>query len=610
MDCAIRTDDAMVSRKHSMIRLDGGRFWVEDLGSSNGTHVNDVKVQRQALNHNDVVRCGSLWLRYIEDGPLFPTAASSGPAAPTSMVGHSGAGLGYQSTMATPGRPGTFPGSDSRPQSVVVDMGGGQIADKYRVQADDLRGQLEMIRAERDKEVAENKRLRAENSNLTQRIDDQRTQMKEAEEVIEAHKRVAEEIRSEMEVLRERDNRIGNELTESKEDLASRTRQLQRANDDIAKLKAEMDSNKKQVVELSKMKDEGFRKLNEQLAEVEHLREVIREQERMLEERRVGLISLEEAIQDLRRDREARIKELAQLKGERDELRIGFNRLQAQHQATDEENRRLARLMQDISNSDEMMRLSRQLKDAQFEAESQEAEKNRVAEALKGAEARIEKLTADVTKLENASSSEDSRAKAAMGEVRKLEESRAKAEQLRSKAEQDKSEALKAKDEADHEIEKLRKRLEAAESAPVPSAKVDPANEKRMGDLETKLIEAGHRAEEAQKRLADIMERASKLEDENEELHGKIKAASSSAKAAGSTPTELRGKALEVYHSVNDVLAELRVNISVVRDEFDAFAGKNSDTRARTIRDAIEAAAGQTEDVKGVLRNLRELAET
>src|SRR5687767_2141434 len=94
VECAVRTDDAMVSRKHSMIRFDQGRYWVEDLGSSNGTHVNDIKVQRQALNHNDVVRCGSLWLRYIEDGPLFPAAAN--PAVSTA-----GGNLGFDRTMAT-----------------------------------------------------------------------------------------------------------------------------------------------------------------------------------------------------------------------------------------------------------------------------------------------------------------------------------------------------------------------------------------------------------------------------------------------------------------------------------------------------------------------------
>ena len=32
LDCAVRTDDAMVSRKHSMIRMENGRFYVEDLG--------------------------------------------------------------------------------------------------------------------------------------------------------------------------------------------------------------------------------------------------------------------------------------------------------------------------------------------------------------------------------------------------------------------------------------------------------------------------------------------------------------------------------------------------------------------------------------------------
>src|SRR5678816_1997774 len=83
LDCAIRTDDAMVSRKHSMIRMEQGRFYVEDLGSSNGTHVNDVRVTKHLLTHNDVVRCGSLWLRYVEDGPLTatPPAAAAWPAA-------------------------------------------------------------------------------------------------------------------------------------------------------------------------------------------------------------------------------------------------------------------------------------------------------------------------------------------------------------------------------------------------------------------------------------------------------------------------------------------------------------------------------------------------
>ena len=74
LDCAIRTDDAMVSRKHSQLRLENGRYVVEDLGSANGTVVNSARIQKQILNHNDVIQCGSLWLRYVEDGPLVPPA--------------------------------------------------------------------------------------------------------------------------------------------------------------------------------------------------------------------------------------------------------------------------------------------------------------------------------------------------------------------------------------------------------------------------------------------------------------------------------------------------------------------------------------------------------
>src|SRR5450432_540238 len=105
VECAIRTEDAMVSRKHSMIRFDQGRYWVEDLGSSNGTHVNDVKVQRQVLAHNDVVRCGSLWLRYIEEGPLYqPPIPQGRPSGNMGAAPTQAADLGFASTVATPAR--------------------------------------------------------------------------------------------------------------------------------------------------------------------------------------------------------------------------------------------------------------------------------------------------------------------------------------------------------------------------------------------------------------------------------------------------------------------------------------------------------------------------
>ncbi|HMG20188.1 MAG TPA: FHA domain-containing protein, partial [Kofleriaceae bacterium] len=67
LECAIRTDDGMVSRRHSQIRMEGGRFVVEDLGSANGTHLNNNRVQKQALGHTDVIQCGSLMIRFLDE---------------------------------------------------------------------------------------------------------------------------------------------------------------------------------------------------------------------------------------------------------------------------------------------------------------------------------------------------------------------------------------------------------------------------------------------------------------------------------------------------------------------------------------------------------------
>src|SRR4051812_21448459 len=89
LECAIRTDDGMVSRRHSQIRMEGGRFVVEDLGSANGTHLNNVRVQKQALGHADVIQCGSLTIRFLDDGGGAPAAGAppAGGGAPPAEEG-------------------------------------------------------------------------------------------------------------------------------------------------------------------------------------------------------------------------------------------------------------------------------------------------------------------------------------------------------------------------------------------------------------------------------------------------------------------------------------------------------------------------------------------
>mgnify|MGYP001079807387 CR=1 FL=1 len=68
-DCAIRSEDPRVSRMHARFYLDQGQLWVEDLGSSNGTFINEKKITKMTLTHNDVVRCGTLQVRFVEVEP-------------------------------------------------------------------------------------------------------------------------------------------------------------------------------------------------------------------------------------------------------------------------------------------------------------------------------------------------------------------------------------------------------------------------------------------------------------------------------------------------------------------------------------------------------------
>lgn len=66
VECAVRTEDAMVSRHHARVFSQNGQYVIEDLGSANGVFFQEQRVIRHPFRHGDAVRCGSLWLRYID----------------------------------------------------------------------------------------------------------------------------------------------------------------------------------------------------------------------------------------------------------------------------------------------------------------------------------------------------------------------------------------------------------------------------------------------------------------------------------------------------------------------------------------------------------------
>ncbi len=85
----VHLDDPSVSGRHCVIRRDGRRFTLTDLKSTNGTRLNDVKVQSYRLSAKDLVTVGSVKMVFdgddIEDA--HPTQVPPTIVRPSTRTG-------------------------------------------------------------------------------------------------------------------------------------------------------------------------------------------------------------------------------------------------------------------------------------------------------------------------------------------------------------------------------------------------------------------------------------------------------------------------------------------------------------------------------------------
>ena len=61
-------DDVTVSRKHGEIVAQDNRFVFKDLGSLNGTYINNVSVSEQELRTGDQIQIGKFHLLFVSGG--------------------------------------------------------------------------------------------------------------------------------------------------------------------------------------------------------------------------------------------------------------------------------------------------------------------------------------------------------------------------------------------------------------------------------------------------------------------------------------------------------------------------------------------------------------
>ncbi len=83
-DNTVQIDNLAVSGHHARITWDKDHYEIEDLGSLNGTYVNNERVGKAKLRHCDLVKIGKHEIEFKNEGPALFTAvaAKTGPATP------------------------------------------------------------------------------------------------------------------------------------------------------------------------------------------------------------------------------------------------------------------------------------------------------------------------------------------------------------------------------------------------------------------------------------------------------------------------------------------------------------------------------------------------
>src|SRR4051794_4090770 len=76
----IQIDNLAVSGEHAVIVTILNDSFLEDLGSTNGTLVNNNPVKKHILQNNDVVEIGKYKLKYVNEGPAAGQEAGGGAA--------------------------------------------------------------------------------------------------------------------------------------------------------------------------------------------------------------------------------------------------------------------------------------------------------------------------------------------------------------------------------------------------------------------------------------------------------------------------------------------------------------------------------------------------
>lgn len=624
VECLVRTDDAMVSRRNCKISPSNGRWMVEDLGSANGTYITtganpERRIQRDFLTHGDIIRCGSLQVRFVEvaDAPAQPLRQSMNQAP---------AGASLSPKPAAPAEPEEPKPSVPAPVEKPADSGSHKLTSE---QLTKLQEELKKINAdleaagkavqeaqtERDQAVTklenmetEVKRMRADLGTTKEALEKVSRQAKKDKDELAAETKVTEELRQDLKSLRDQHTKTLAQLDELKSSSEAKDRQIAASGEDVRRAKKEVEALNAQLVKLARERDEQVRNINTERGDTDHLRAILKEREKIIEEQRVGIVNQEAQIKDMRKQLEELEQSSAKLRSERDTLRDRATKGQAQIDDLKSELDRV-RAMIGQQGGDQILNLSQENRSLRRDLDAANEEMDQLRERQQKAEAELTDMSKQIQKqnedrkvaLARVQQAQEQAVEQALNDLKSKHQAElTKLEEARLRLQQERDAAVKDRDDVERELEALHNRQSesnnSAESAKQALAALQSERDQlksRIGTLENDLQAQTQALAQAQ---------------------AQAQAAPPSVPAAASASTqemaELKAVATAAYDGITDALGGLRKNLVELEEGFNKVERAVPDKDvARKLRSTLEEVMNCFDDARSQIRSLRAVIE-
>src|SRR5947208_12576328 len=356
--CNIRIADSGVSSKHAKIWCENGQYFLMDLGSTNGTLVNERDVDRERLNDGDVITFGMTKASFVGDQPRpRPGPARAMPPRAAIAQGR-GRGAGIEPEVAPEGivtdepRGNAFPAlrREVRTQDEVeIAALRGKVA-FFEEENRKLKVQMKQVQEQAAHDAAASARADAEKIRtlLKQREDELKKLQKELDE--------KETYYSPAELERERKRMEAAIEAERRRDTETLQRQIKELEHRVAVRGAESDTVARQLKEkddLIKMLSEREDEIQSEIKSRDAKAQELQEQMKALKEGANAAAGKEKELNDKLKQKNAQLgqlgKERGQLVQELAKARLIIARLGGADEAAAavEEQERATKTMQD-----------------------------------------------------------------------------------------------------------------------------------------------------------------------------------------------------------------------------------------------------------------------